>query len=133
METARKTADRRLKDLRLALLRIQKGRSQTGASKVTVRAVATEAGVSNSLIYNHYPSFLKEIEAATGKVAREQRDAKHQELKDEQATNRRLRAELKLAQDRIAKIASINEALASDNELLRARIASPKIIPLRSK
>ena len=45
MVTARKTADKRLKDLRLAMHRIQRGRAHTGATKVSVLAVATEAGV----------------------------------------------------------------------------------------
>lgn len=132
MATPRKTADKRLKDLRLAMHRIQHGRAHTGATKVSVLAVATEAGVSDSLIYNHYPTFVIEIRTATGKTERKQRDDKQEELKAEKAKNKALRADLGTANMRVAKLASINEALSAENELLRARIASPKIVPLKA-
>lgn len=132
MTTARKTADKRLKDLRLAMHRIQRGRAHTGATKVSVLAVATEAGVSDSLIYNHYPSFVTEIQTATGKTTRKQRDDKHEELKAEKAKNKTLRADLATANARIAKLASINESFSADNDLLRARLASPKIVTLKT-
>ena len=120
-----------MKDLRLAMHRIQRGRSHTGATKVSVLAVATEAGVSDSLIYNHYPSFVEEVKAVTGKTARKQRDDKHEELKAERKTSGTLRADLATANARIAKLASINESLSAENDLLKARIASPKIVPLK--
>ena len=48
-----KPAEDREKDLRLALYRIQKGRTRSGETKVTITAVAREAGVSTALIHNY--------------------------------------------------------------------------------
>ena len=133
MAQSRKTADRRLKDLRLAMHRIQRGRALTAATKISVLAVAKEAGVSDSLLYNHYPAFVDEIHAATGRTARKQRDDKHQELVAERLKNKNLRADLKTAHGQIAKLASINESQSAEIELLNARIARPKIVPLTTK
>lgn len=49
-----KPAEDREKDLRLALYRIQKGRTHSGETKITIAAVAREAGVSTALIHNYY-------------------------------------------------------------------------------
>lgn len=59
-----KPAEHREKDLKLALLRIQKGRTRTGELKVTIAAVAREAGVSTALIHNHYPRIAMAIREA---------------------------------------------------------------------
>jgi len=48
-----KPAEDREKDLRFALYRTQKGRAHTGETKVTIAAVAREAGVSTALTHNH--------------------------------------------------------------------------------
>lgn len=90
-----KPAKDREKDLKLALLRIQKGRAKTGETRVTIAAVAREAGVSTALIHNHYPGVAEDIRAAQGRSSRAMRDVKHQDLlaerKSPQFTVRRLR------------------------------------------
>lgn len=113
--------------------RIQRGRSHTGATKLSVLAVAKEAGVSDSLIYNHYPAFAAEIAVALGRSASKQREQKNQELKAEKLANKELRAEIKKADARIAKLASINEMLSAEIEILKARIASPNVVSLNDK
>lgn len=45
-----KPAEDREKDLRLALYRIQKGRTHSGETKITIAAVAREAGRSESVV-----------------------------------------------------------------------------------
>ena len=77
MKTTRKTSDSRERDLRLALARIQRGRAHTGESKVTIAAVAREAGVSTALIHNHYPNVAEAVREAQGRSSRAQRDVKH--------------------------------------------------------
>jgi AcrR family transcriptional regulator len=131
MTTARKSADKRLKDLRLAMHRIQRGRAHTGATKVSILAIAKEAGVSDSLIHNHYPKFAEEVEVAKGRSVRKQRDEKHEELKAERVKNKLLRDDLALANARIDKLASINESLSAENNILKARLASPKVLSLK--
>ena len=87
MKTTRKTSDSRERDLRLALARIQRGRAHTGESKVTIAAVAREAGVSTALIHNHYPNVAEAVREAQGRSSRAQRDVKHQDLIAEREKN----------------------------------------------
>lgn len=53
--TTRKNAEAREKDLRLAMHRIERGRARTGESKLSIAAVAREAGVTTALIHNPLP------------------------------------------------------------------------------
>jgi AcrR family transcriptional regulator len=112
MKTTRKTSDSRERDLRLALARIQRGRPHTGETKVTIAAVAREAGVSTALIHNHYPNVAEAIREAQGRSSRAQRDVKHQDL--------------------IADLASINEVLMAELRALKARSGDLKIVALPS-
>ncbi len=75
-----KPAEDREKDLKLALYRIQKGRARSGETKVTIAAVAREAGVSTALIHNHYPRIAEAIREAQGRSSRAMRDVKQQDL-----------------------------------------------------
>lgn len=93
MTIKRKPSDARERDLQLALARIQRGRTHTGESKVTIAAVAREAGVSTALIHNHYPNIAEAIREAQGRSSRAQRDVKHQDLLAEREKNRMLRQE----------------------------------------
>lgn len=95
MTTIRKPSDARERDLQLALARIQRGRAHTGETKVTIAAVAREAGVSTALIHNHYPIIAETIRDAQGRSSRAQRDVKHQDLRAEREKNRALRKEMR--------------------------------------
>jgi len=63
----RKTAEVRERELRLALSRIQRGRSRTKAKRLSIAAVACEAGVTAALIHNHYPDVAEAICEARGR------------------------------------------------------------------
>lgn len=131
--TPRKKAEAREKDLRLAMLRIERGRSRTGEAKMSISAVAREAGVTTALIHNHYPAVAEEIRQAQGKDSRAQRDAKHESLKGERQKNRDLRLELEALRSDIARLASINEVLLAENATLNARLASGKVVGMPKK
>lgn len=132
MTTKRKPSDARERDLQLALTRIQRGRAHTGETKVTIAAVAREAGVSTALIHNYYPNIAEKIREAQGRTSRIQRDAKHQDLRAEYEKNRILRQEIKELRAKIASLASINEVLISENRVLKAKQSDPKVVDLGS-
>lgn len=131
MSLQRKSASARERDLRLAMLRIQRGRSHTKATQLSVAAVAREAGVSPALIHNHYPAIADAIRQTQGRSSRQQRDAKHQQLKAEQDKARTLRRHLKQLQADVDRLASINETLLAENAVLRAKLADPRVVDLR--
>lgn len=132
MKTTRKTSDSRERDLRLALARIQRGRAHTGESKVTIAAVAREAGVSTALIHNHYPDVAEAVREAQGRSSRAQRDVKHQDLIAEREKNKLLRQELEELRLKTADLASINEVLMAELRALKARSGDLKIVALSS-
>ncbi|MNR05779.1 hypothetical protein D3C85_1218270 [compost metagenome] len=128
MTNKRKPCDIREKELLLALYRIRRGRAKTGESKLTIAAVAREAGVSAALIHNHYPQIAEAIREAQGRSSRAQRDMKHHDLLAEQEKSRRLREELEKLRGKIASLASINEVLLNENRILKAKQNSSKVI-----
>lgn len=128
-----KPAEDREKDLRLALLRIQKGRARTGESKVTIAAVAREAGVSTALIHNHYPRIAEAIREAQGRSSRAMCDVKQQDLIAERKKSVAYRQEIEELRAKVANLASINEVLMYDNRVLKAKLNDPKVVELTSR
>lgn len=66
MTIKRKHSGARKRNLQLALVRFQRGRAQSGESKVTIAAVAREAGVSTTLTHYHYPQAAEAIREIQG-------------------------------------------------------------------
>ena len=130
MTTKRKPSNARERDLQLALARIQRGRAHTGETKVTIAAVAREAGVSTALIHNHYPIIAEAIRDAQGRSSRAQRDVKHQDLRAEREKNRALRKEIEELRAKVARLASINEVLIAENRVLQAKQSDSKVVDL---
>jgi hypothetical protein len=130
MSETRKTAETREKDLRLAMFRIKRGRSHSGATRVTIAGVAREAGVSPALIHNHYPTIADAIRVEQGRDSRAQRDAKHDDLKQERERGRELRQEVADLRAAMARLSSINEVLMAENEALRLRSGDQKVVSL---
>jgi AcrR family transcriptional regulator len=128
-----KLAEDREKDLKLALYRIQKGRAHTGETKVTIAAVAREAGVSTALIHNHYPSIAEAIRETQGRSSRAIRDVKHQDLVAERKKSATYRQEIAELQAKVARLASINEVLLNDNVVLKAKLNDRKVVDLASR
>ncbi|MCF5715580.1 TetR family transcriptional regulator [Pseudomonas tremae] len=129
-----KPAEAREKDLALALYRIQRGRARTGETKVSITAVAREAGVTPALIHNHYPKFAEVIREAEGRSSRATRDVKHQDLTAERKKSRAYRKEIDDLRTKVASLASINELLLDENRVLKAKMNDGKVVdlPLRN-
>jgi AcrR family transcriptional regulator len=128
-----KPAEDREKDLKLALLRIQKGRARTGETKVTIAAVAREAGVSRALIHNYYPRFAEAIREAQGRSSRAMREVKHQDLIAERKKSAAHRQEIEELRANVAKLASINEVLLDENRVLKTKMDDRKVVDLPSR
>ncbi|MGY1445866.1 TetR family transcriptional regulator [Pseudomonas chlororaphis] len=125
-----KPAEDREKDLRLALYRIQKGRSHSGETKITIAAVAREAGVSTALIHNYYPKIAETIREAQGRSSRTMRDVKHHDLIAERKKSATCRHEIGELRAKIANLASLNEMLLEENRLLKAKVLDRKVTDL---
>jgi AcrR family transcriptional regulator len=95
--------------------------------RVTISAVAREAGVSSSLLHNHYPEIAEEIRVKQGASTRKKLDAKQDELSVERGKIKALRAELEDLRHQVAKLASINEMLQIENHTLAIKCGTPKI------
>lgn len=128
-----KPAEDREKDLRLALYRIQKGRTRSGETKVTIAAVAREAGVSTALIHNYYPGIAEAIREARGRSSRAMRDVKHQDLLAERKKSAAYRQEIEELRANVTSLASINEVLLDENRVLKAKMNDRKLIDLASR
>ena len=117
-----KPAENREKDLKLALYRIQKGRAHTGETKVTITAVAREAGVSTALIHNYYPGIAEAVREAQGRSSRAMRDVKNQDLIVQRKKALAYRQEIEELRVKVANLASINEVLLDENCVLKAKM-----------
>lgn len=133
MMNKRKPSEARERDLQLALTRIQRGRTHTGETKVTIAAVAREAGVSTALIHNHYPNIAEAIREAQGRSSRIQRDLKEQDLSTEREKNRVLRQEIKELCNKVASLVSINEVLIAENSVLKDKYNTFRVVDLVPK
>ena len=133
MNSHRKSATNREKDLRLAILRIERGRARTKATKLSISAVAREAGVSAALIHNHYPLVAEAIRVKQGTSTRAQRDAHRDALRDERKACRALRDQVREAERRLAVLASLNETLIVENQGLRAQLATRNVSSLADR
>lgn len=119
MSTSKKPANTRTKDFDLAILRIQRGIAHTKATKISFSSVAREVGVTPALIHNHYPQVATRIRELLGRSDRSERDAVRLQLLKEREKTRKLRAETKELEQRIQKLASINERLLAELESSR--------------
>lgn len=128
-----KPAEDREKDLKLALSRIQKGRSRTGETKVTIAAVAREAGVSTALIHNYYPGIAEAIREAQGRSNRAMRDMKQQDLIAERKKSAGYRQEIEELRMKIAHLASVNEVILDENRTLKAKLSDRKVVDMTSR
>lgn len=125
-----KPAKDRVKDLKLAIYRLQKGRAHTKETKVTIAAVAREAGVSTALIHNHYPAIAEAIREIQGRSSRAIRDVKHQDLIAERRKSAGYRQEIEALRAKLASIASINEVLLDENQTLREKLKERKVVQM---
>ncbi|MBF4348721.1 TetR family transcriptional regulator [Vibrio anguillarum] len=108
------------KAVRLSIIRIEKGRPNVVSDKrkMSVAAVAAEAGVSRALIHRDCPDLLERIKGGVNKGIRQQRDAKQIELNEYKERNRELRTEVAELKAMLSKVQSQNATLIRKNMVL---------------
>lgn len=108
------------KFVRLAIVRMEKGRTNivTVGRKISVAAVAEEAGVSRALIHRDCPDLLDRIKGNVNKAVQQQRDAKQVELNKYKKRNRELRVEIAELKAILTKVQSQNATLIRKNMAL---------------
>lgn len=118
------------KELEFALIRLKRGRPKIvdKKRKISISALAEEAGVSDSTIHNRYPQIAAEVREIIGKAHKTQRDEKNEKLKSEKSKNRELREYIEKLEEDIRKLTSINATLSSENAQLKAELASDKVV-----
>jgi AcrR family transcriptional regulator len=125
VRTEQKSPTRRR--LELALRRLQLGKMQSGTSdRISIAAVAREAGVSNATIHNRYPDIAERVRTLHVKTSKrktkplpDSTDVLQRKLKEARQAIEELKIDL-------VKSQSINLRLAKENELLNARLSSQK-------
>ncbi|QKM44050.1 hypothetical protein HI792_15840 [Ralstonia solanacearum] len=124
-------ADATRRRLRMALAKLKRDAAQLRASgkeprKISISAVAREAGVSHSLVHTKYPDIAERIRHASGRTLIEQRKAKAEALL-------RARARISDLRQQINGLRTENTGLASENgrlilvvDALRAELAASR-------
>lgn len=118
------------KEIRNALIRLKHGRPKVvdKKRKISISALAEEAGVSDSTIHNRYPEIATEVREIIGKEHKSQRDDKNEKLKSEKTKNKKLREYSQQLESDVRKLTSINATLSSENAQLKAEMASGKVV-----
>ena len=123
------------KRIRLAIVRLEKDQPKVveKGRKVSVAAVAEEAGVSRALIHKDYPDLMERIRGNANKAIQRQRDEKHEKLKEERFKNRQLREKIVELTEQRNELASKNATLELENRRLSAILDSKNVTVFRGK
>ncbi|WP_298233966.1 TetR family transcriptional regulator [uncultured Azohydromonas sp.] len=109
--------EKTLEELRFAMLRVK-----NKGLKMSIRAVALEAGVDPSLVHNTYPDIAEEIRALVGRSTRRQRDEVRADLVAARQRLREVTAEREQLKRELAVLASVNLTLNDQVAELKAEI-----------
>lgn len=123
------------KALELAIHRITTGRVRKvkAGRKLSIAAVAEEAGLSTATIHNRYPEIADKVRQLLNKDARQQRDEKNQALKEEKSKRKELLDENRLLRQQMAELVSRNATLEAELDHLRALVESKNIAQISPK
>jgi hypothetical protein len=121
--------------IRMAIVRMEKGKPKVVSSdrKISIKAVAEEAGVSDSLIHKDHSDLVRRIYRNNDKDYRSERDKKHQELKAERVKSKELRGRVAELESQLLKLASINARLELELTTLRSVKNSQNVTEFRGK
>ena len=113
------------KELEFAINRIKEGKSRVVpvGSRLSIAAVAKEAGVSNATIHNRYPDVANAIRKLVMGTYAEQLESKRGNLKECQSKLALARKEIDQLKEDLSRSQSINLRLQKDIELLRNKIS----------
>ena len=123
------------KAIRQAIVRIEKGRPKIVAlsRKLSIAAVAEEAGVSRATIHNNHPNLAERIREAGNKTGRAQRDEKNAALKELKTKYQALRQEYIHARELNQDMASEMASLVATNFRLRAIADNKEVVAFPTK
>lgn len=121
--------------IRMAIVRMEKGKPKVVSSdrKISIKAVAEEAGVSDSLIHKDHSDLVRRIYRNNDKDYRSERDKKHQELKAERVKSKELRGRVAELESQLRKLTSINARLELELTTLRSVKNSQNVTEFRGK
>jgi hypothetical protein len=121
--------------IRMAIVRMEKGKPKVVSSdrKISIKAVAEEAGVSDSLIHKDHSDLVRRIYGNNDKDYRSERDKKHQELKAERVKSKELRGRVAELESQLRKLTSINARLELELTTLRSVKNSQNVTEFRGK
>jgi len=102
-------------------------------SKLSIAAVAKEAGVSNATIHNNYGDLAEKIRSKLGKDVRKIRDEKSKLLTKEREKNRELRRKNAELGGDLEKLVSINARLMTEMDELKTITHSTNIAIFKSE
>jgi len=114
-----------------AAIRAALKRVQASGRRISIKAVAEEAGVHPSLIHHSYAELAETIRAATGRTTRKQRDDSRARLTQARIELAQLKDDVDMLLAELAEAASVNLSLADEVELLRAAVSAENVHPLR--
>ncbi len=125
-------SDTTRKELRNALIRLKHGRPKVvdKKRKISISALAEEAGIADSTIHNRYPDIAAEVRNLVSTDHRLQRDEKNDMLKVEKEKNKQLRSQIEQLELDVRKLASINASQAHEISTLKAHKISKKIVSI---
>lgn len=104
-------------ELQYAMLRVK-----NKGLKMSITAVAVEAGVAPSLIHNTYPDIAEQIRSLVGRTARRQRDEMRTDLAAVRQRLRDVTAEREQLKKEMAVLVSVNLTLNHELAELRAEL-----------
>lgn len=121
--------------IRMAIVRMEKGKPTVVSSdrKISIKAVAEEAGVSDSLIHKNYSTLVTRIKENQEKDYRSDRNEKHQALKAEREKNRELREKVAELESQLSDLGSINARLKLELATLKSVKNSQNVTEFRGK
>lgn len=122
------------KELEAAILRIVKKRPKRIAvsRKISIKAVAEEAGVSNATIHNTYPDIAVKIRGLCEKNFRLERDDARRDAKQNREELAALRETIRLLKQDISVLVSKNAVLTLVNSELETVINSDNVVSIQS-
>jgi AcrR family transcriptional regulator len=109
--------------LELALRRLQHGKMRSNHDgRISIAAVAREAGVSNATIRNRYPDIAERVRALHARTSRDRSKAIPDTAEVLHKKLRQAREEIDKPKQDLARSQSINLRLTKENEQLSARL-----------
>jgi hypothetical protein len=120
-------------EIRRAIQRIEHRRPKRITKercRMNISTVAREAGVSAASIHNTYPDIAQAIREKTGNSERSVLDAERLERRRLAELLHLARDRLKTAEKDVVRIASENARLVTENAVLKAKLASRRVVDL---